>query len=162
MLRVVTQHDVRFVVIGGYAAILHGSSVFTNDADVCPDDDPGSLERLCAALLELDARIRTASEPEDVPFSCSAAFLAQMKMLNLTTRVGDFDLSFAPAAFSRGYADLITDSVEYDLGGFTVSVASLHDIIASKEMANRDKDRAVLPVLKALQDEIADRERDGR
>jgi hypothetical protein len=153
-LRVLVTHDVRFVVIGGYASVLHGSALFTYDADVCPARDSENLVRLCAALTEMDARLRVVDEPDGVAFSCSDQFLAQMTMLNLTTRFGDLDLSFRPAGVG-GYEDLIEHAVEFDVGGFVVRVASLDDIIQSKETADRAKDRAALPQLYALRDEVA-------
>jgi len=78
--------------------------------------------------------------------------------VNLTTRFGDFDISFEPAA-TTGFADLVQRSVEVEVDGTIVTVASLADIIRSKETANRPKDHATLPILYALQDEIAKRER---
>lgn len=39
MLRVLTDHQVRYVLIGGLAATLHGSPVRTGDADICPARD---------------------------------------------------------------------------------------------------------------------------
>ena len=78
-----------------------------------------------------------------------------MKMVNLKTEFGDFDLSFEPAGFS-GYDELLRNAVEVPVAGTVATVASLDDVIRSKEIANRDKDRATLPVLYALQDEIAD------
>ena len=155
-LRALVTHEVRFVVIGGYAAVLHGSALFTYDADVCPARDTENLARLCVALVKMDARLRVVDEPDGVPFSCTDQFLAQMTMLNLTTKFGDFDLSLRPAGFSS-YDDLAADAAAFDLGGLVVKVASLDDIIASKEAADRAKDRAALPQLYALRDEIARR-----
>jgi hypothetical protein len=89
-----------------------------------------------------------------VPFSIDADFLRRVRLVNLTTRFGDFDIAFQPAG-SGGYDDLVRDAVEMDLDGTIVRVASLGDVIRSKEAANRPKDRATLPILYALQDEIA-------
>jgi hypothetical protein len=158
MLRTLAAHQVRFVVIGGFAAVLHGSALFTADADITPDPDPENLRRLCAALREMEARVRTVSEPEGLPFKCDETFLRQMAMVNLRTVHGDFDLSFRPAAFEGGYEALVANAVPFDVGGFVVQVAALPDIIRSKETADRDKDRAALPMLRALQDEIEARE----
>jgi hypothetical protein len=79
-----------------------------------------------------------------------------MQLVNLTTRFGDFDIAFQPAG-SQGYEDLVRDAIEMEIDGTVVRVASLADIIRSKEAANRPKDRAALPVLYALEDEIAKR-----
>jgi len=158
LLRVLARHRVDYVLIGGLAANLHGSSALTNDADICPDPAPENLERLAAALRQVRARIRTEAEPDGLPFSVDALFLARMRLVNLTTRFGDFDISFEPAA-TTGFADLVQRSVEVEVDGTIVTVASLADIIRSKETANRPKDHATLPILYALQDEIAKRER---
>ena len=158
VLRALVAHSVDFVVIGGYAAVLHGSPSVTLDADVCPSRDPANLERLADALRDVHARIRTEGVPGGLPFAIDGAFFAQMAMVNLLTDGGAFDIAFAPAAFPGGYEALAPTAVTYDLDGLRVPVASLADIIRSKEAANRPKDHATLPLLKALQDEIAERE----
>jgi hypothetical protein len=150
LLRTLQKHGVHYIVIGGVGATLHGSPLVTRDADICPARDAANLESLAKALRELGARIRTPDAAEGVPFACDAAFLAQMKLLNLTTRFGDLDLSFEPSG-TGGYPDLWPRSVTYDLGGgLLVPVAALEDIIRSKEAANRDKDRQALPTLRLL------------
>jgi hypothetical protein len=152
------EHRVRFVVIGGIAAALHGSPVATVDADICPDASAKNLEQLCAALRDLHARLRTPGDPDGVDFPCHPALLAQMKSLTLTTDFGSFDLVFHPAGFENGYDDLAARASDVSIGATSVSVAALDDVIASKECANRPKDHAVLPVLYALRDEIAIRD----
>jgi hypothetical protein len=95
MLRTLERHQVRYVVIGGIGATLHGSPLPTRDTDICPEPGDLNLERLAAALREMDARIRAPDAPTGLPFTCDAAFLRQMKLLNLTTRFGDLDLRTA-------------------------------------------------------------------
>jgi hypothetical protein len=153
---VLARHAVDYVLIGGLAATLHGSSALTNDADICPDPSPENLERLAAALREMKARVRNEAEPDGVAFAADSDFLRRMQLVNLTTRFGDFDIAFQPAG-SQGYEDLVGDAIEMEIDGTVVRVASLADIIRSKEAANRPKDRATLPVLYALEDEIARR-----
>jgi len=156
LLEVLARHRVDYVLIGGLAATLHGSSALTNDADICPDPSPENLERLAAVLRELDARVRSDADPEGVPFPVDGEFLRQMRVVNLTTRFGDFDIAFQPDG-NHGYDDLAGNATEIAIDGTIVRVASLTDIIRSKEAANRPKDRATLPILYALQDEIAKR-----
>lgn len=153
-LATLARHKVEFVVIGGYATVIHGSSHFTTDADVCADASPENLVKLAAALRAMDARIRSDAVPEGLDFACDETFLARMQMVNLITKHGAFDVSFKPAAFPGGYTELVRNAVEVQILGETVKVASLADIIRSKEAAGRPKDRAVLPQLYALQDEI--------
>jgi hypothetical protein len=141
------------VLIGGLAATLHGSPVRTGDADICPASDPENLVRLAGALTEIGARLRSADAPDGVPFPCDATFLSRISIANLTTRHGDLDVSFEPAG-TKGYDDLRRHAVTYDLDGLPVAVASIDDVIRSKRAADRAKDRAALPELEALRDEI--------
>jgi len=48
------------------------------------------------------------------------------------------------------YGELSARAVGYDVGDLTVQLASLDDIVASKEFAGRDKDRPALPELNEL------------
>jgi hypothetical protein len=76
--------------------------------------------------------------------------------LHLTTDIGDIDLVPAPAGFPDGFDALHDRSVDVDFGdGRNTSVAALDDIIASKRAADTAKDRAALPYLEALADDIA-------
>jgi hypothetical protein len=97
--------------------------------------------------------LRVVDEPEGVAFDPHPALLDSMAMLNMTTRCGDLDLTFAPAALSD-YEALVAASVEFELAGCSVKVAALSDIIRSKEAANRPKDLITLPILRALAEEI--------
>ena len=153
ILECLERHRVRYVVIGGLAAVLHGSPQVTFDADICPAVDPGNLEALAAALCELDARIRTADAPSGLRFACDAAFLSRLSLLNLVTRFGELDLSFAPSG-TRGYPDLQQHSVAMRVADYEVQVAALEDVIRSKEAANRPKDQRALPLLRQLLGEI--------
>ena len=150
ILRTLERQGVRYVLIGGVAATIHGSPLITRDTDICPARDATNLAALAVALREMHARIRTGQDPEGVAFPCDAAFLGQMTLLNLVTAHGDLDLSFVPSG-TGGYDDLRARAVEHDLGdGLRAAVATLEDVIRSKEAANRAKDRAALPTLHLL------------
>ncbi len=160
MLRVLEAAGVRFVLIGGMAAVLYGDVGVTIDLDVVPERSPDNLRRLAGALGELSARIRTDGVAEGLPFDCSAEFLGSLSpdaILNLTTAAGDLDLTFVPSG-TRGYPDLKRQAVVVEVGeGVSATVAALADVIRSKEAAGREKDRAALPRLRRLLDRIGDR-----
>jgi hypothetical protein len=61
---VLDRHGVEYLIVGGYAARMHGSTRPTRDVDVTPATTRENLDRLAAALRELDARIRTDAVPE--------------------------------------------------------------------------------------------------
>ena len=149
LLATLDRHNVAYVLIGGLAAVYHGSPFPTEDADITPDTDDANLDRLASALRELNARIRTEAVPEGVPFACDAAGLAASETWNLVTDVGDLDISFRPSG-TRGYPDLRRDAVSADIYDVTVQIASLADVIRSKQAANRPKDQRVLPTLREI------------
>ena len=153
---ILDAHRVEYVVIGGYAAHLHGSTRVTTDVDVTPERSANNLARLAAALHELGGGIRVNDLEEGLPFDTSAEALAGMKMLNLRTPYGDVDLTFEPEG-TEGYPDLVRDAETRSLGSVTVLVASLADVIRSKTAAGRQKDLLALPELR----EILARRNDG-
>lgn len=150
------EHQVEYVLIGGLAAVLHGSTAMTNDADIVPTLDVDNLERLAAALRSLDARLRVPDTPDGVAFDPHPALLASMRTLNLTTSCGDLDLACAPDGIDD-LDGLAERASTFEVTGQRVRVAALDDIIRSKEAAGRPKDVATLPILRALQEEIARR-----
>jgi hypothetical protein len=151
IIRVLREHDVDYVLVGGLAAYVRGSALFTNDADIAPRMELGNLARLSAALYELDARIRTDAVESGLKFHHNAESLIGTRVWNLVTKYGDLDLTIEPAG-TRGYEDVRRDAtgIEFEGIGVTVVVASLADIIRSKEAANRDKDHRMLPALREL------------
>ncbi|MGH8875656.1 MAG: hypothetical protein ACRDVM_10460 [Acidimicrobiia bacterium] len=154
------RHEVLYVVIGGLAATLHGSPLTTGDADICPAADPDNLERLSTALRDLGARVHTVSEPEGLPFACEAETLAQARIWNLVTRSGRVDVSFEPPG-TGGYRDLRRDVATFDVEGLLIPVASLADVIRSKEAAGRERDRQALPTLRRLLERLDEERRSG-
>ena len=72
LLAVLKEHGVRFVLVGGFAAVIHGSPYLTTDVDVVPEWSKENLERMSAALEAMHARVWTASEPDGVPFGHEA------------------------------------------------------------------------------------------
>ena len=157
MLQVLEAHGVRFVLIGGFAAVIHGSPYVTTDIDVVPKGGGENLSRLSGALREMHARVWTASEPSGVPFDHGATSLGDVLVWNLVTDFGRLDVTFEPAGTS-GYDDLASGAIDLEILGTHVEVASLADVVRSKEAADRDKDRLVLPVLRRLLSVDADRD----
>ena len=158
MVEVLVRHGVRFVVIGAFAAIVHGSPLRTADIDVTPSLDRENLERLGGALRELEARLRVPGIPEGLQFDPMADTLGRGTVWTLTTKHGDLDLAFLPSG-TDGYEDLLRSAERTMMGQVEVSVASLADIIRSKEAAGREKDLASLPVLRKL---LARQDEQGR
>ena len=151
-------HGVEFVLIGGLAAATHGSPFLTQDVDITPDVHLDNMDRLSAALRELGARIRTEGVVGGMPFDHDGASLSAAGVWNLTTANGDLDISLRPTG-TEGYSDLTRGAKPVTAFGVQVRIASLEDIIRSKQAANRPKDQRVLPTLREL---LATRDLDAK
>jgi hypothetical protein len=149
IVTVLARHDVSFVLIGATAARLHGFPRLTADADITPSRNRDNLVRLAGALRELDAKIYTESIPQGLPFDCSAETLAHADLWNLTTAAGRLDVAFAPSG-TGGYEDLVKGAVRFEVFGVELLVASLEDIIRSKEAADRPQDRQDVIVMREM------------
>ncbi len=145
------RHQVRYVLIGGLAAVTHGSSLVTEDVDVCHARDQENLANLAVALLEVHARLRGADP--DLPFRADARTLARGDTFTLSTDVGPLDLIAAPAG-TTGYEDLARTAEPIDLFGFRVLVAHVDDLIRMKRAAGRPKDLLAVEELGALRDQL--------
>ena len=152
LLAVLKRHDVRFVVIGAFAALVHGWSGATEDIDITPDTDVRNLVRLVEALREIDAAVRRPDGTIDPNAPYDDQRLRIQDRWIFATKHGDLDVVINPAGFA-GYATLLPESSMEAIGDVRVAVASLDAVIASKEAVGRDKDRAVLPLLRRLRDE---------
>ncbi len=154
ILTALDEHQVDFVLIGGLAAVAHGSAMPTSDVDVVPETSRSNLGRLAAALAHLGAQLRVPdlAYPIDIPLDArtfdaftSAAF---------RTPFGDIDVVLRPDALGPKrhftYADLNGRAQERTAFGLTIRVAALDDIIESKSAAGRPQDLAALPHLADL------------
>lgn len=150
-LRTLIDREVRFVLIGGFAAALRGSPVITGDLDICYARDDANLDRLADALRELDARLRGA--PPDVPFLLDARTIRAGDHFTFATSAGPFDCLGTPAG-TTGFADLDAAATDEVVDGTTIRVASVEDLIRMKRAAGRPKDLIALEWLSAVRDEI--------
>ena len=100
-------HQVNFVVIGNYGAQLHGVEVQTQDADMAFQRERQNLERLMAALADMDTYIRFQGGTVPLP-TYDPQLLVQAEMWNLRTRYGDLDILYNPSG--GGYDQLVPNA----------------------------------------------------
>jgi predicted nucleotidyltransferase len=155
ILRGLDTAGVRFVVIGGMAGQLHGSSRLTNDVDICYDTAPTNLAALAMLLHHWRAYPRDVES--GLPFTLDARTLHSAQSLTLTTTEGNLDV-FAQVPGIGGYAEAVEQSRAFDLDGFSVPTLTLDALIASKVAAGRPKDREHVVELEALRDLAAQRD----
>ena len=135
--------------MGGVAAILEGAPITTLDLDIVCRLDDDNLRRLATLLEELDARYRDSAGREIRP---SLERLRSNKINLLDTKLGPLDVmqTIGPG---WDWSDLIDRSHPLRVSDLVVQVLDLASIIASKEIADREKDRAMLPVLRRCLEE---------
>lgn len=144
LLRVLLRHQVDFFVVGGVAAQLEGAPILTLDLDILYDKAPENLDRLLAALQEIKALYR---DPAGRRIEPDLEKLRTLRLHLLRTELGALDV-LSTVGHGLTYQDLLDRTLIYELGEHRVRVLELAAVIETKQQANRDKDRAVLPVLR--------------
>jgi len=148
VIRILVEHEVEFVIVGGMAAVLQGAPVNTFDLDVVYDRSPENVQRVLYALSKLDAIFR--DDPRRLRPNESHLASAGHKLLE--TNRGPLDL-LGTIEENTGFADLVADSEWLDVGDLRVRVLTLARLIRVKEQRGRPKDKAMLIILRATLDE---------
>ncbi len=160
-LEVLERHGVSYIVIGGLAAELRGSPYATRDVDVTPARTKENFVKLAEALRELGAKLRVPDLDQPIEVPLDEHSFEQGTTWTYVTKHGYLDVALLPDG-TQGYEDLRRGATQERLTAtLTVSVASLADVIRSKEAAGREKDRAVLPVLRQVLERSQQLERDA-
>ncbi|MBC8029514.1 MAG: hypothetical protein H7Z16_05330 [Pyrinomonadaceae bacterium] len=146
-LKLLGEHAVECVIIGGVAATLHGSTILTNDLDVCYGRDPANLERLANALRSVHARLRNA--PENLSFILDAETLLRGLNFTFATDVGSLDLLGEVRGLGY-FADVVEGSALFELFGYRFPVLDIAKLIIAKRTAGRPKDLIAIPELEAI------------
>jgi hypothetical protein len=148
-IRLLADGGIEFVIIGGVAGSVHGSTQATFDLDVCYERGEDNLKRLAEMLSPLHPRLRGA--PAGLPFVWDAETLRRGLNFTLHTDLGDLDLiGEVPGVGS--YEQVRQASVTLSLFGVECAVLSLDGLIAAKRATGRAKDKLILPELEALRD----------
>jgi hypothetical protein len=147
IFEVLNRWKVRYVVIGGVAAILQGVPLpRTLDLDVTPAADSKNQKRLMDALREMEARLRAPGLEEPLEIELDHRTLSKMTTMTFMTRFGPLDVCLRPDG-TGGYEDLVRDAEIADIEGLSVPLMSLDDIERSKHAAGREKDAEHLEIL---------------
>lgn len=167
LVEALDQAGVDYIVIGGMACVLHGSTTTTRDCDIVIDQDYMNLMRLMEALTALNWRDRSAtSSADDAKARQVAAGRGpkrqpaelQDAFLNVQTDAGPLDvLPTMPVSddLRIDYRVLNRFAVYVDITGTntTVKVASIDHLIASKTTIDRPHDREAVAELRRIQRE---------
>lgn len=150
LLETLARGGVEFIVIGGAAAVAHGSIRLTRDLDVVYRRTGGNVERVAAALAGSHPYLRGA--PPGLPFSFDAATIRRGLNFTLDTDLGQIDF-LGEVAGGGTYEQLLPHSEKkliYNVECYCVSLARL---ILLKRAAGRPKDLEAIAELEALLEE---------
>jgi len=150
ILKSLVDHRVDFVVVGGVSAVLQGVPMTTQDLDIVYAPDAENIQRLLLALADLEAIYRDLGGRRIVP---TTSHLAALGHNLFVTNAGAFDVLgyVGGTRTTRRYADLLPLTIQVEVPpGFAVFVLDLPTLIELKEEVNREKDRAVLPLLRSV------------
>ena len=153
LLRALGEAGVEFIVVGGVAAVAHGSARLTQDLDVVYSRSEVNIERLAAALVEHSPYLRGA--PQGLPFRWDTETIHRGLNFTLTTDLGDLDL-LGEIAGGGDYEDLRPHTVSLELFGMEVLCLDLEWLIRVKRAAGRPRDLEVLAELEAIQEETSE------
>jgi predicted nucleotidyltransferase len=146
-LKLLSEFDVEFVVIGGVAAGAHGLSNVGFDVDICYSRTPANLAKVVNALRSAHAKLRDV--PHETPFILNEESLHRDLNFKFETDIGNLDLHGQVQGVGD-YGDCLRDSDEIEMSGHLVRLLSLRQLIASKRASGRPKDLLVLPELEAI------------
>lgn len=157
LIALLADGKVDFIMIGGNAAVVHGSARVTYDVDVVYARNRDNLVRLVSALCPHKPYLRGA--PPGLPFRFDVATLEAGLNFTLTTALGDLDLLGEVTGGGR-FEDLLPRSIEIDVAGARIHCVDLPTLIRLKRAAGRPKDFEAIAELEALLEERARLERE--
>lgn len=150
LLPVLVQNQVRFILIGGGAAIAHGLARATYDVDVVYSRDTENIRHMVAALQPHQPYLRGA--PPGLPFRWDERTVLAGLNFTLTTSLGDIDL-IGEVTGGGTYDELVPFTQEITAFGVSIRVVTLERLIQLKRAAGRPKDLEVIAELQALLEE---------
>ena len=147
LIKHLSAESVEFIVIGGFAGTIHGAARLTVDLDVVYSRTPENIERLAAALSELEPYLRGA--PPGLPFKFDVSTIQRGMNFTLTTAVGDLDL-LGEVTGGGSYEELLSSTELVTVFEKTVRCLNLEKLIHVKRAAGRPKDFEAIAELERL------------
>ena len=138
---------VDFVIVGGFAGVVHGCTYITQDIDICCDFSAGNLLALQRAISDLDPVHRMT--PGRKKLQLTEQTCGQFKNLYLDTKIGQLDcLSFIDGLGDYDQVKRASRLVEFE--DMKMCVLSLEALIKAKRALNRRRDREAIFQLEAI------------
>ena len=143
LLEGLIETDIKFILVGGLAAVVQGAPVTTMDVDIVHNQSSENISKLFAFLKSIGAFYR---RPDDKVIRPKEADFSGMGPALFTTRLGPLDV-LAVIEEGKAYEDLLEHTVEIEFRGHTIRVLDLKMLIELKRTSKDTKDKRRLPVL---------------
>lgn len=147
LLQRLSDAGVEFVVVGGVAAVLHGSSMVTRDLDVCAQLTSENVQKLRDAFRDLHPVHRISSPQRSFIESPDAGVALQN--LYLQTDLGALDVLGSITGVGE-FDQVRANAIEVELFGRKVKVIAVEQLIKAKEAVGRPKDLMAATELRAI------------
>ena len=143
LLEGLIEADIKFILVGGLAAVVQGAPVTTMDVDIVHNQSSENISKLFAFLKSIGAFYR---RPDDKVIEPKEEDFSRMGHALFTTRLGPLDV-LAVIEEGKTYEDLLEHTVEIEFRGHTIRVLGLKMLIELKRTSKDPKDKRRLPVL---------------
>jgi len=150
LLEILTHAEIEFVLVGGAAAYAHGSSMVTQDLDICGDLSHQNLIRLAEALAPYHPKHRMV--PQRPSFTAEQAAKETFKNIYLSTDIGQVDFLGSIKGIGA-YPEVENGSEEISMGDFSFKILSISKLIDAKQAMGRPRDLETVSILKQILDE---------
>jgi hypothetical protein len=151
LLKRLNNNQVKYVLVGGMACVIHGSQMVTQDVDICAPFTPENLSRLLAALVDTHPRFRMDRDLRPLPNEPEK--LEGFKNLYLVTDFGQLDILSEIAGVGE-HSEVELHTIQVDLEGMPCYVLDLNTLIAAKKAMNSPKDRQAVIEMEAIRERL--------
>lgn len=152
LLEKLLESRIDFVLVGGFAGVLHGSTMVTQDIDICAAITQDTLDSLRTALIDLHPKLRMnpnfkpsffdqPKSPDGVENIYLETDLGILDVMSKLPPVGDFEL-------------IKSRAITFEIYGYSCRVIALEDLIRIKESMKRPKDKQIVHELRILQEKL--------
>jgi len=145
LLKSLLDNEVEFILIGGFASVIHGSNHVTQDLDICAVISNDQIEKIRKALKDLKP-IHRMNLKANVSFNDRPQADEEVQNIYLQTDAGVLDILSSVIGVGD-FNELKKNAIQVPLFGKKCSVISIEDLIKCKQSMTRPKDKIVLDEL---------------
>ncbi len=149
LLKLLLENDIDFVLIGGFAAVVHGSTLVTQDLDICSSMSVENIEKLRSILKDYNP-VHRMNRAANLSFTDHPESLEGINNIYLDTDLGILDILSATEP-AGDFQTIKKNSIQIEIYGHICNVISIDDLIKVKSSMNRAKDIQAVQELVQIQ-----------